>query len=92
MIYTKANFIGKYCRARYINDLYHKPIEGKVVDETKNMFYIQQHNGKIKKIIKKNAVFEFEIEGKFIKILGNTLIGRPEERVKKKIKQIRSFW
>jgi ribonuclease P protein subunit POP4 len=53
-------------------------IEGKIIDETKNMFIVE-HEGKEKKIIKNSNEFEFD----GIKIDGKLLIGRPEERIKK---------
>ncbi len=53
-------------------------IEGRIIDETKNMLIIE-HNHKKKKIIKNNNEFEFD----GIKIDGKSLVGRPEERIKK---------
>lgn len=53
-------------------------IEGKIVDETRNMLIVE-HENKKKKIIKNSNVFEF----KGIKINGKSLIGRSEERIKK---------
>jgi ribonuclease P protein subunit POP4 len=39
------------------------------------------------RIAKKNAVFKFNINGKPVKVEGKALIGRPENRVKKKTKK-----
>lgn len=64
--------------------------EGKIIDETKNMLIIETKKG-IKKIPKKGKIFEFKYKGKKIKIEGNFLIGRPEERIKKKI-SIKDRW
>lgn len=59
-----------------------KNIEGKIIDETKNMLIIECKE-KIKKAIKKGNDFEFELDGQKLKIEGKMLVGRPEERIKK---------
>ena len=53
-------------------------IEGRIVDETKNMLIVE-HKGEKKKIIKNSNVFDFN----GIKIDGKSLVGRAEERIKK---------
>ena len=53
------------------------------VDETKNTFIIETDDGKQKKIAKKTAKFEFNIEGKKIIIDGSKIVYRPEDRIKK---------
>jgi ribonuclease P protein subunit POP4 len=60
-------------------------IRGKVVDETKNMIIIQ--NTGLKRVAKKNATFKFSLDGYAVKVEGKTLIGRPEDRVKKQNKK-----
>ena len=60
-------------------------IKGTVVDETKNTLVIETEKGK-KRVIKQNAVFEFKFGKQRIRIDGKLLIGRPEERLKRKIK------
>ncbi|MEK6951579.1 MAG: ribonuclease P protein subunit [Nanoarchaeota archaeon] len=57
-------------------------IEGKVIDETRNMIIIDTKNG-IKKIIKNQAKMEINLKGRKIEIDGKELVGRPEERIKK---------
>ncbi len=52
-------------------------LEGKIIDETKNLLIIKS-KGKIRKIIKKDVVIEINKK----KIRGEQLIGRPEERLK----------
>lgn len=56
----------------------------KVIDETRNTMLINC-NGKVKRIPKKGTWFKFNLYGKIIKIYGNILIGRPEERIKKRL-------
>lgn len=55
-----------------------KNVEGRIIDETRNMLTVE-HKGRKKQIIKNSNVFEFNK----IKIDGKKLIGRPEERIKK---------
>lgn len=59
-------------------------ITGKIVDETKNTLMIQMGK-KQKHIPKKDCLFHFFLsETLSVEIVGNLLIGRPEERIKKR--------
>jgi ribonuclease P protein subunit POP4 len=60
-------------------------IRGKVVDETMKTLVIQSAG--MKRIAKKDAVFKFSLGGKAVKVEGQSLIGRPEDRVKKQNKR-----
>ncbi len=57
-------------------------LEGDIVDETRNLFVVEQH-GTIKKILKEQATFLVTMNGKQYQIDGKLLVGRPEERLKK---------
>ena len=57
-------------------------IKGKIVDETKNMLEISTDKG-TKKIIKDQAILDFDIEGKTVRVDGSIITKRPEERTKK---------
>lgn len=57
-------------------------IKGKIVDETKNMLVIEE-KGKMKKVIKSQAVLDLNVKDKVIRVDGRLLVGRPEERIKK---------
>ena len=62
-------------------------IKGTVVDETKNTLTIETDKG-MKKIQKKGSVFIFKIpDGKKVKVNGNKIATRPEERIKLKVKK-----
>lgn len=56
-------------------------VKGKVVNETKNILELENNNV-IKKIPKKEVVFEFEIGNEKVKIAGKILNEKPENRVK----------
>jgi len=63
-------------------------IEGKIIDETKNMFVIL-YKGKKKMIPKSISVFHFYFpDGTIVEVDGKLLVGRPEDRIKKKIRRI----
>ncbi|HUY01333.1 MAG TPA: ribonuclease P protein component 1 [Candidatus Deferrimicrobium sp.] len=66
------------------NQNYHN-LNGKVVDETKNTLIIEIGD-KEKRIPKKNSTFQFRLQNKkAVEVNGKLLLGRPEERIKKKI-------
>jgi len=70
----KKELIGKYAEIQYID----KTFKGTIVDETKNMLYLETSKG-IKKFIKKNSIIKIKnhvIKGKYI-------TKRPEDRIKK---------
>jgi ribonuclease P protein subunit POP4 len=62
-----------------------KKISGKVIFETKHTLIIEKKNGKRKIVPKRGTVFIFWLDnGKKVKVLGDLLEGRPEDRLKKK--------
>lgn len=63
-------------------------LRGKVVDETRNTFVIL-HEGKQKTVPKDTSVFHFVMQdGTVVEIDGRLLLGRPEDRVKKRIRRL----
>jgi ribonuclease P protein subunit POP4 len=63
-------------------------IRGRVVDETRNTLTIS-NNGKKKVIIKDIAFFEFVMpDGTVVEIDGKVLIGRPDDRIKKRPRRL----
>jgi RNase P/RNase MRP subunit p29 len=54
----------------------------KIIDETKNMIVVETKNGDKKKLMKKNNQCEVIVDDQTVKIEGNKLLLRPEERVK----------
>jgi len=63
-----------------------KGLKGKVIDETYNTLKIETKEGKEKIIPKNNSVFIFTLPNKIkVQVDGKVLVGRPEDRIKKKI-------
>jgi len=71
----KEEFIGKKAEVLYNTENF----AGVIVNETKNMIWIETKNG-VKKIIKKNAIIKFQDK----KISGKKITKRPHERIKLK--------
>ncbi|KPV65434.1 MAG: Ribonuclease P protein component 1 [Candidatus Bathyarchaeota archaeon BA1] len=62
-------------------------IAGKVIDETRNTLVIQHKDGR-KIILKSVAVFHFTMpDGTIVEIDGKAIVGRPEDRVKRRFRR-----
>ncbi len=71
--------IGKEVRVVHCTNPCDLCIRGRVVDETKNMIQVQNEDGELKWLIKKNVTVL--LDGR--KIDGKELVGRPEDRIKR---------
>jgi len=62
-------------------------ITGRVIDETRNTLVIQYENER--KIVAKNAIVLYFTmpDGTVVEIDGKAIVGRPENRIKKKIRR-----
>ncbi|MHC1611089.1 MAG: ribonuclease P protein component 1 [Candidatus Methanospirareceae archaeon] len=59
-------------------------LEGRVIDETRNMLVIEDGERKEKKIPKAGNHFIFELDGGVrVRVNGEKLISRPEDRIKR---------
>ena len=64
-------------------------LKGTVIDETKNTISIEEEDNSEKMIPKNGTFFVFELpNGEKVKIDGNILSIRPEDRIKKRFKKI----
>ena len=79
----KAELIGKITKIVESTDPNRIGVKGKIVDETKNMFTILC-KGKETRIQKTGNTFAFTSENKTVEIKGKSLLGRPEDRIKRK--------
>ena len=74
--------VGKSANQNYVG------ISGTVVNETRNTFIIK-HERKNRTIIKDQAVFHFTLpDTTIVEINGKLLVGRPEGRLKKRIRRL----
>ena len=66
---------------------YNIGISGRVVDETRNTLLIDD-GGKERCIAKEYATFRFRLpDGTLVEVEGDKLVGRPEDRVKRRIRR-----
>ena len=83
---TRHELIGLDARISGGNNKSQKKIKGLIVAETRNTLTLS--NGKKEKTVAKGDVsFSFNLGGTLVEVEGKTLIGRPEDRVKKKHKR-----
>ena len=61
-------------------------INGVVVNETKHMLTIKTKNEN-KRLSKKNSTFVFTFSQKKVKVAGKRIVGKPENRIKFKVKK-----
>jgi ribonuclease P protein subunit POP4 len=61
-------------------------IQGRIIDETKNTVVVKAKNQK-KRLIKAIYAFEFELDGRKLRVDGKHFQKRPEERIKTKLMQ-----
>ena len=83
---VRHELIGLDAKISDVNNNSQKKIKGKIVDETRNTLTLNQ-KGIDKKIAKGEASFIFNLGANLVEVEGKTLIGRPEDRVKKKLKR-----
>ena len=63
-------------------------VRGRVVDETRNMLVIE-HGGRRKMVPKAVCTFHFTFpDGTVVEVEGHLLVGRPEDRLKKRLKRL----
>jgi ribonuclease P protein subunit POP4 len=80
-------FIGLNAKVTKSSNPEYISIAGEVIDETRNTLVIL-HDEEEKTIIKDVAVFHFTLpDGTVVEIDGKSIVGRPENRVKKKIRR-----
>ena len=84
----RDEFIGLHAKVVRSTHPGYVGIEGTVIDETCNMFVIR-HEGRRKMVPKAVCVFHFTLlDGTVVEIDGQLLVGRPEDRLKKRLKRL----
>ena len=83
----QRDFIGLDVEVTRSLNPYYVGVTGKVIDETHNTLVIQ-YNSEKKIIIKDVTVFHFIMQdGTIVEIDGKAIIGRPEKRIKRRIRK-----
>jgi len=82
---TRGELIGREVTVYEAKNPSMNNMNGKIVDETRNTIRIQTKKG-IKTVMKKTVTLDIVSEGKKIRIQGEKIVGKPEERIKKKLK------
>jgi ribonuclease P protein subunit POP4 len=81
---TQNELIGLNARVAKSTNRDSVGILGKVIDETRNTLVIRQNNSD-KIVPKETTIFQFTLSnGSIVEVEGNAIMGRPEDRVKKK--------
>ena len=85
--FVQDEFIGLNAKVVKSSNPSYVGISGKVVDETRKTLVIRQrHEDKV--IVKEAAVFQFTLsDGTVIEVEGKIILGRPEDRMKKRLKR-----
>jgi len=85
--FVQGEFIGLNAKVVKSTNPNYVGIRGKVVDETRNTLVIRQEN-EDKIVVKNVAVFHFTTpDGTVVEVDGNLIVGRPEDRVKKRLRR-----
>ena len=84
----RHELIGLEARVVESNNPGHIGIQGRVVDETRNTLTVSQ-GGRDKVIAKGNTIFHFRLpDGAVVEVEGRYLVGRPEDRVKRRRRKL----
>ncbi len=85
---VQHDFIGLVAKVKKSSNPSCVGIRGQVVDETRNTLAIQQDTRK-KIVVKDQTVFHFFLpDGTVVEVDGNVLVGRPEGRMKRRIRRL----
>ncbi len=80
--------VGREAQVKNAPDRSQVGLRGKIVDETLKTIIIKENN-RLWRVPKQGATFIVQLPSHRIEVLGDTLIQRPEERLKKWWKKIR---
>ncbi len=83
---ARHELIGLEARISGASNSNQRKIKGLIIEETRNTLTFGQGK-KERTVAKGEASFIFNLDGTLVEVEGKTLIGRPEDRVKKKSKR-----
>ena len=83
----QEEFIGLEAKVVESRNPSYKGLLGKVINETRNILVLL-HNNEEKAIVKELSTFHFKLpDGTIVKVEGKVIVGRPEDRVKRRIRR-----
>ncbi|MEM2947244.1 MAG: ribonuclease P protein component 1 [Candidatus Bathyarchaeia archaeon] len=84
----RCEFIGTEAKVAWSTHRGYVGLRGKIINETRNTFTIL-HKGERKIVVKGSSVFHFKFsDGTVVEIDGKLLVGRPEDRLKKRVRRL----
>ncbi len=84
----RCEFIGTEAKVVRSTHRSYVGLRGKIVNETRNTFTIL-HNSERKIVVKGSSFFHFKFsDGTIVEIDGKLLVGRPEDRLKKRVRRL----
>ncbi len=87
--FLRHEFIGLEAKVAKSSHPGYVGLTGKIIDETKKTLVLLGKDGKRRVIPKENNVFHFKLkDGTIVEVDGKVIIGRPEERLKRKIRRL----
>ena len=85
--FVQGEFIGLQAKVVESSNADSVGISGTVIDETRNTLLIR-HKDADKMVVKDSSVFHFTMpDGTIVEVDGKVILGRPEDRLKKRIKR-----
>lgn len=85
--FVQGEFIGLKAKVVESSNRSNMGISGTVVDETRNTLLVR-HKDADKMVVKDASVFHFIMpDGTIVEVDGKVILGRPEDRLKKRIKR-----
>jgi len=85
--FVQHEFIGLTAKVVKSTNPSYVGVKGKVIDETRNTLVIR-HQNEDKVVVKNVAVFHLTLpDGTVVEVDGNVIVGRPENRVKKRLRR-----
>jgi ribonuclease P protein subunit POP4 len=84
--FIRGELIGKTIKITYSKNKTLIGISGRVIDETKHTLMLEDKKKRKKRVLKNSITFEARDGREIINIKGELITGRPEDRVKLKVK------
>ncbi|MCD6381369.1 MAG: ribonuclease P protein subunit [Candidatus Aenigmarchaeota archaeon] len=81
----RHELIGLECKVVNAKNKSQIGLHGRIVDETKKTIVLETKKG-MKRVFKAGSIFHIKLGRLWVEILGDDILARPEDRIKKKIR------